>query len=331
MTRLGIISLTITMAIMSLACQRRPLYAEAQGTIVKVMVDWSDFPEKPTGMTLMFFDEDNVRTQIITNNVDAIHVTLSEGHWRVYAFNQSISEFSTLSFLGLDRYDTPLVSIDRIYETKWSPSKSSDEKTVVEPEHIGVATGEFYVSGDEMTVGLKAEDVTMQLDVTVHISGVQYLKQTRAAISGLAGGYYLTKGRPCDKGVTQLLENWTVYTDESNPDRGYARLTTGITTFGLPSVSKAGEDIASRNPRSNMFFIDFYLRDGETTESHSFEIGDQFDLSMDGGKIVLGLVIGYEAPIELPWVPDNIQTNQTSGFDATVDEWETGGTIDINM
>ena len=62
-------------------------------------------------------------------------------------------------------------------------------------------------------------------------------------------------------------------------------------------------------------------------EKYEIGIGTQVTISI---RLVLKLEIGYDHPIELPEVP-NAGDDNTSGFDATVDDWDEGETVEIPM
>lgn len=360
------------------SCQRRPLWeVDEIGARIKIKVDWTQFVERPTGMTLMMFNDADHLTQLTTNDVDSVYVTLPEGHWRVYVFNQSTSEFGSISFSGMDKFETPEAYVDDVVKGNWytnTVGRAANERVVNEPENLGVGLGEFVITNKmveqynefrskvkaKSKSGTKAEFLDSELDtvyettaveltprnvvslleVTAYFKGIQNLYSARASITGLAEGFFLTKDRPNDNVVTQLLESWTKYVDSDDPTLGYVKLKSNISTFGLPGGYEDVEDFTKRDSTLNLFTMSCMLRDLSTTLDIPFNVGHKFEVEkyeLGIGtqvtiaiRLVLKLEIGYEDPIELPDVPPATGGN-ASGFDATVDDWEEGETVEISM
>lgn len=375
--RMRYLLLLVAVAFAFAACERRPLWdVDEIGARVKVKVDWSRFVERPTGMTLMMFNDRDDLTQFITNDVDSVYVTLPEGHWRIYVFNQSTFEFGNISFSGMDKFETPEAYVAQVVNSTWANRTlgPSAQKVVNGPEDLGVGLGEFVITNkmvqqytefrskvkarsgsstkavfedseldsvyETTAVELVPTNVVSMLEVTAYFKGIQNLYSARAAITGLAEGFYITQGRPNDNSVTQLLESWTKYVDENDPTLGYVRLKSHIPTFGLPGGYEDVEDFSQRDSTLNVFTMSCLLRDLTTqldipfNVGHKFEvekyeigIGTQVTISI---RLVLKLEIGYDHPIVLPEVP-NAGDDNTSGFDATVDDWDEGETVEIPM
>ena len=369
--------LLVAVALSFVACERRPLWdVDEIGARVKIKVDWSQFVERPSGMTLMMFNDDDELTQFITNDVDSVYVTLPEGHWRVYVFNQSTFEFGNISFSGMNKYETPEAYVSETITRTWLSSRKSgtqSERVVDEPDKLGVGIGEFVITDrmvqqyaefrskvlarnnstkasfedseldsvyETTAVELTPTSVVSVLEVTAYFRGIQNLYAAHATITGLAEGFYLTKGRPNDNSVTQILENWTKYVDENDPTLGYVKLKSNISTFGLPGGYEDVEDFSKRDSTLNVFTMTCMLRDLQTRMDIAFNVGHKFEVQKYefglgtqvsiGIRLVMKLEIGYDAPIELPEVPPATGDN-ASGFDATVDDWEEGETVEIPM
>jgi len=369
----------LTALVLSISsCSRRPLWdIEEVGARIKVKVDWSKFVERPTGMTLMFFDDADKLTQLTTNDVDSVYVTLPEGHWRVYVFNQSVSEFGSLSFSGMDKFETPEAYVAEVVSSHWVNQMNTgapNQRILCEPEDLGVDIGEFEIS-DKMVqqytefrskvkaksvsytkadfydseldsvyettaVVLHPKNVVSMLEVTAYFKGMQNLYSARASITGLAEGFYITQNRPNDTGITQILEDWTKYVDENDPTLGYVKLKSNISTFGLPGGYEDVEDFSKRDSTLNVFTMACLLRDLKTQIEIPFNVGHKFEVEKyEVGlgtqvtiaiRLVLKLEIGLDSPIVLPEVPPATGDN-ASGFDATVDDWEEGETVEIPM
>jgi len=361
------------------ACQRRDLsYVYTTGARIQVKVDWQLFPEKPTGMTLMFFNDSDQLTSVVTNDVDSVWVNLEAGHYRVYVFNQSTTEFGSLTFKGMNSFETPEAYVEHI-TSKWYTSKAGETEQIgMEPENLGIGLGEFsitddmveqyqqyvtrlrsradigevdengvplpeYLVEDKTAVVLYPTNVVADLEVVAHMKGIQNLYSARAAMTGLAEGFYLTKQHPTENKVTQLLENWTKVLDENDPTKGYIELRSTISTFGLPGPYLDNEQLAVRDSLLNTFSLRFKLVDMSEMEPFDFHVGHRFrveryeyGLGTSIGivmaiKLVLRLEIGNEPGEEI--VLPNVQpvNGNSSGFDATVDDWEEGETVDVMM
>jgi len=358
--------LLVVLAVLAAAsCNRRPLWEEDEaGARVKIKVNWSEFVEHPSGMTMMLFNENNKLIQIVTNDVDSVYVTLPEGQWKVYVFNQSTSEFGSIGFAGMEHFETAEAYVNDIVKSSWYFKSGGEEEIVAkEPENLGVAVGEFEISSDmynqykryyltkadgapaeiedEFTaITLYPTNVVSLLEVTAFFKGIQNLNSAHASLTGLAEGFYLTQNRPNDTEVTQLLESWTKYIDDDDPTLGYIKMKSSATTFGLPGGYEDIKDFSQRDSTLNLFTMSCMLRDLKTRLDFPFYVGNKFEVEKyEVGigaevtiaiRLILKLEVGYENPIDLPDVPPADGGN-ASGFDATVDDWEEGETIEISM
>lgn len=133
------------MAIFALgSCERRDLeiyYTPVCKVIVNV--DWRDFLEVPTGMTMYFFRENNeAPITITTSSVYSAEVNLPVGKYKMYLINQSVGEFGTIGFDDMNKYDSAKTFLEVANNSWYTPTKS--EQVVVNPENIGVAIAEPF-------------------------------------------------------------------------------------------------------------------------------------------------------------------------------------------
>lgn len=369
----AIFLLSVVAAVISISCQRRPLelYYTA-GAKVLVKVDWTKYTERPTGMTLMFYDQYGSNTRITSSNVDSAYVTLEVGDYDVFVFNQSETEFGSISFSGMERFDTPEAIVEEI-ASKWYKSKADDEYIGTNPDDLGVAVGHFKIT-EEMVKeyneyytktktktktknGTKADageedlpdflenslitlyptNITSILNVTAYITGIDNLYSARASLTGLAKGYKLTQLTPSSTDVTQLLDQWEkVKYEGDDAGKGYLRLRSDITTFGLPGGYE-GIDLTKREPALNVFTLSILLRDGKTVLDFPFNVGHHFVIEKDTEtgvaiRVKLILEVGNRPgeEIKLPDV-DPADSDNGGGFTADVDDWDEEINADIPL
>ncbi len=321
---------------------------------VRIDVDWSRFVEdNPSGMSVMIFPaaENPSRTEedfgteplkkpvtILTNTLTHAYVTLPMGDYHVMVYNQSPSEFGSISFRGMDRYETAEVYSNDI-ASRWYHAKG-DEKVGIEPEWLGThrqenlsitpemveETGKSIISTqsardplseDIVLTTLYPENIIWTLTVKVHLQGIKNLRSARAAITGMSEGYRFSTASYLSDVVTHLMENWRVVTDENDPNKGY--VTAELACFGLPGGHAA-------RPDDNKFTVSLLLKDNKTIVELPFSVGDRIE--RDPSKR-LGLLLELAADKPLPDViPEG---SSASGFDAVVDDWGPEENFDVNV
>lgn len=348
-------------------CQRRPLEIYYHPTCrVTLDVDWSDFPEVPTGMSAYFFrDGDAVPTIIPTADIYSTEVNLPEGHYRCFVINQTEEEFYSFDFTEMNQFGEAKAVLATT-KSRWFKSTRAgvDPSAVaIAPENLGIGlVGEFEITAemvenyqadyadwatktktksevsksflDASSVHLHAivHNVVCELNVRVHIQNIQYLYSARASMDGLATGVFLHNGVTTESKTVQLLESdiWTMHTNNNDPSSGY--IEAKIRTLGLPG--KISSNLSLRDPAANIFSLNCLLVDNSTVRTFDFEVGNKFDLEMGihGLNLVLNLSVGteMEPEITLPEV-EPAGGGSTGGFDVNVDDWDQGETVDIPM
>lgn len=326
------------------ACDHKELCFHHPHTAkVRMNVDWSEFfQEIPTGMTVMVYPMEvaagNGETLVqYSNRISHVYVDLAAGKYNTIVYNQTPSEYASVSFRGMEKYETAEVYCKK-KESRWYHSQSKEE-VAVNPEWIAVdaeenieVTSEMLdISGEyiSMNQGYQKSDVTIAsfvpqniiytIGVKVHLKGIHNLRSARASLNGLAEGFLLATQKPTDRLVTHLIENWSLTVDQSDPIRGY--ISAEITCFGLSPTHR-------KRANENEMNLSLLLVDNKTTVECHFQVGDKFIRSVEDEKKL-------DLRLELYWeevLPDvKPEGGVSGGFDATVEDWGTEENININM
>lgn len=327
--------LYILMAIALFAsCEHKDLcYKHPHTAKVRVDVDWSKFNsyEKPTGMTVLLYPQYSGERAIshLTNTTTHAIVNLPADRYDILVFNQSTSEFGSVSFRGLDQQETAEVLASE-HKSRWYKVRSEQEKVVVEPEWLGVGSFEnaevtqamideeveHTMNGNATTKSRETviatvtpKNVIHTLKVKVHIKGIYNLRSARAAINSMAEGYRLISNKPTKSKATYLMEEWRLTRNEADPTTGY--IETSITCFGLPDGHQATAE-------ENLLSLSFLLQDNKTMMEFPFQVGNMFTRATDlENELVLYLEI--DSKITLPDVEPEGGTS--GGFSAEVEDW----------
>ncbi len=302
MRRALLIMLT-TLAFIS--CERRELTYGYQPTVeVVINADWSNMTTTPTGMSLYFWDEaeGNLEKLVETNSVNSTSVELSAGVYNILVFNLTPDEYGSVSFEGMDSFETAEV-IAQTTKSSWASSKS-DEMLITEPEQIAAATYlSFEVTEEAIresvelkSKGTKAEEIapyaTLSLTpkvivkstrVRVRITGIYNHHSARATLYGMATGYNFSEQKSHSTMATHVLESWTP-TEYSYSE---GEIATYFTSFGLPeqgtttraealdmtrSITRARSDWSDWEGRMD---IDILLVDQSTIINESIPLCDK--------------------------------------------------------
>ena len=300
--------LYILMAIaLFVSCEHKELCYKHPHTIkVRVDVDWSKFNkyEVPTGMTLMLYPQYSGERAIthLSNTTTHAIVNLPAGRYHVLVFNQSPSEFGSLSFRGLDKQETAEVTTNT-YTSRWYAVRSEFEKVATDPEWLGVGNYSYAEvtqqmidaeveatmhamtrSGESVVALLKPLNIIHTVNVKVHIKGIQNLRSARGSLNGMAEGYHLTAMQPLGSKVTHLMEEWTMKRDAADPTMGV--IEASFTSFGLPS----GHQLTAAE---NLLTLSMLLVDNKTVKDFTFNVGDKFTKRTTEGNL------GQEAEVQL--------------------------------
>ena len=321
------------------SCEHKELcYKHPHTTKVRIDVDWSKFIkyEIPTGMTLMLypqFSETGVISSLSNTTSHAI-VNLGADRYHVMVFNQSGSEFGSITFRGLDKQETAEVIVNE-HKSRWYSVRNEYEKVATDPEWLGVGNignaevtqqmidaevaatmGGATRSGETVIATITPLNIVHTVKVKVHIKGIYNLRSARGSLNGMAEGYHLTAMQPLGSKVTHLMEEWTMKRDAADPTMGV--IEASFTSFGLPSGHQSTAE-------ENMLTLSMLLVDNKTVKEFSFSVGDKFTSNQNGDNVEeedgvqLHLYLELSPNITLPDVQP--EGGSSGGFDATVDDW----------
>lgn len=331
-----------------LACQRRPLYVMEQDTVkvvVKVLWKAEVYPEgiKPTGVTLYFFRDGEYYMSHTTADVDSCAVRLEPGRYRLYMISQSPEEYGKMEFDHMTDFQNASVSV---VETKASwYTRGPGEETIDNPELMTAGVSDVFevtegnaerhedavskagterVSYYTIRVPVYPRSIVSQYWVSIYSDNADVLRSVRASTSGMARTYELTRDVTGDEEGTQFITQWSLTMDDS--ERRVGHVDGKITTFGFPD----GE--LPSVLRDSTLNVSALLVDDKTIEHYVFNVGNRItsETPPPGYRHLYRLVFGsVEAPEIHP--PDVKPEGDASGFDATVEDWEEGETVEIPM
>ncbi|NLD24494.1 MAG: DUF5119 domain-containing protein, partial [Bacteroidales bacterium] len=250
----------------------------------------------------------------------------------ILVFNQSTSEFGSVSFRGLDKQETAEVVANE-FASRWYKVRNEYEKVAVEPEWLGVGNYqnaevtqdmideevEHTMNGDATTKSRETviatvvpKNIIHTLKVKVHIKGIYNLRSARASINSMAEGHRLVSNKPTKSKATYLMEEWRLTRNEADPTTGY--IETSITCFGLPDGHQAMAE-------ENLLSLSVLLQDNKTMMEFPFQVGNMFTKSTgaDNQENQLVLYLEIDDNITLPDVEPEGGTS--GGFDAEVEDW----------
>ena len=360
----------LTIALLLAACDRRPLEVmEPQKAQLRLDVDWmTRYGQKPNGMTVMIWGDGWTKPFVSSsNNVESMRIELDPGHYRVIVMNKSFSEYGSMKFLNTDNFDEIVAKgtdITQYYNGSWD----SDITYMPDPEMIGCAVDEFTVTEDMLltqvnfypyqewidahryadtrwyqeedgvfstTVTVRPE--TTRLNVWVRVKGLEYMRSMIGNISGMADGFLMSQyWRTTDERYMLFeREKWT-FTTYTNP-KGPGLLYYSLPVFGL---AHGKEFVSQRTEENNVLTLYVTLVDG-STRTFTFNVGkeivykgleDNINAQLEATlllELLMELELELEIEIELPPVVPSSESS--SGFDAHVDPWEDGGTVDVGF
>lgn len=354
-------ALAVLVTLLLTACDRRPLEVIVErNTHVRINVDWaSHFGQRPSGMTVRLYPADgSAPISNVTNDVDGIDVGLTAGTYYLMVFNQTEDEFGSMTFSGMQQYTEAAAHAAR---ATLHGNSSWDEgiEYYADPEPIGVAVDTITITQDMVDRGISFErykkgmttnhlyegadtytydevvlPMTSRLNITVHIKGISNMRSVVGYITGMADAFHLSDGQRLNTTCALPLDTWKgAYVDKS---ANTGVITTSTATFGLPYDKVV---LSNRNPGDNRIVLCFTLVDG-TTRLFSYDVArfihyreiDETVPLRDRYEMSLELDLVLEAPlIDEPLLPNVTPDNQGSGFDAEVQPWEDGGTIDVGV
>lgn len=354
--------IAVSAAVLAVSCDYREFsYIIYDTCDIWVEVDWTKFTEEePTGMSVYCYPRDHSHEPYLyrSNDITGVMVHLPVGTYDILVFNQSIDEFGSMRFEGMEDYSTACAVLEE-KKTKWKVKTAEDESVKYEPEWLGVDTEEGLEVTQSMVeqtwsirpltaaytrasssrsdavkvVTLHPVNLVYSANIYIRVYGINNLRMGRGSISGMAEEVNLSTGRRSTSTVTHALETWTVTTDAYDVTRGYFYTT--FRCFGLPE-SGTGKASSNLPPEASVLDITYLLRDNETECDYSYKIGDRIECHDD--ILELDLYIGkdgydpqaptYEGDPDRPVILPEVKTKE-SGFTATIDDWGDISTIPV--
>ena len=175
-----------------------------------------------------------------------------------------------------------------------------------------------------------------KLRVVVHVNGINRLYGVRGSIAGLADGCWLESMRSTSSRCLQSLDSWKVTVVDSV---GY--VTAEQNCMGLPDAempvspiyarggvqqTNAGEIAAyDKLLRLNLRFL---MRDRQTIVDYHYDLDDAEVKVLEEDRLIMVNISGsHPDHPNLPFV----NSDGSTGFDASVTEWENGGRSDTTF
>lgn len=321
---------------------------------ISLNFDWSDIAEDPSGVTAMFYPTNGgAPLTFITNSYEKFEVSLPEGEYNILVFNQTVDEYDSFTFHNMDSWDDMYIELADSPRPSWNNreggfSREPSDLVVGTKQNFGVTA--FMVNssdGNPVVVELHPHPILLNTEIKVHVDGIQYARQARGVISGMAKTYSLSKNCTGSETTNFTLQNWAIVRDDEMSTQG--SLETSFISFGLPNTQYTEEELQLKRNKSKstkatvnltdkvILDMDVLLVDNESVVSKSFNVTDRIMLEM--ARLTLKLDIGIpipgsddpeaNIPWELPFAED--PDSSKGGFDVTVDEWGEEEVHDIDM
>lgn len=341
------------------SCDRRQLWDEWDELVpVDIKVDWSgsrwpDFDEgaAPTGMSVYAYDQTGKQDPVVvvTNEIEHTELKLYDGEWNIFVFNQSVMEYASLKFSGMDKYSSAQIEtipqVSRWFsssraewvtrsnspwavQTRANAETRADEYSLTTKQPIWFANDCYegvIIDEDkiirEFTPHTRFSDgifytksSIIKMGVKVHFKGYGNLYTVRSVISGVAKSYNISQMRAQTEMTAHELTGWKGVAETDST--GYVETT--FQTFGLVKGY-------SYKPEELYLHLDVMLVDGETIMTYDLPVGNLVKKSNEDD---IDLIIDVEDPLTLP---DVIKKEDGNGFEITVSDWEDEINIDIDL
>lgn len=357
--------LLLLMLPLFMACERRQLEVIVDEQVrVKIIVKWqvnfvSLYGYKPNGMTVMIYPSDGSAPIVRATNADNITVKLDPDEYRMVIFNELMEEYAPyVRFYEADSYDRITCRASRFSTRNWDAGV--DYTYTPEDPRIAVALDTFLITRDmvlqDSTIFIPYEEyrdngmvnyresehvyeipevpwpMTVDFNVRIKIKHRQSLRNIEGNITGLADGFSMSRIIRTTETATHRFdpEKWERYKCGDDQD-STGVITTRIASFGLPYGKELLEE---RDSADNLLTLNLTLTDG-TVVHRTYKVGKNIRyITPEGDEARIryrqdlqNLMLELDLPDLIVLPP--ISGNTGAGFDAKVDEWEDGGTIDL--
>lgn len=326
---------------------------------MKLNIDWSEIFETPSGISLMFFPADGGDPiTVVSNSTESVDVALPEGEYNILVFNQTISEYESVSFHNMDSWEDCYVELADGVAPSWTTragnfSREPAELMVGTVQNFGITAYMIASSAtNPIVIELHPHPILLRTNVVLEVSGIQYARQVRGVITGMAKRFYLTRNCTGPQTTGFSLPEWSIDQYKENANNGAFK--TDFISFGVPNTYYNDTDLqhksnyykttrASFNLTDPVYFdLDVLLVDNETIVSKSYQVSDRIVLSIDLLEIDVnvGIPFGEDGkpvadpqtnyPIELPHV-DKPESETGGGFSVSVQDWGEEEVHDVEL
>ena len=186
------------------------------------------------------------------------------------------------------------------------------------------------------TIYARPQSGVWKLRVVVYINGINRLYGVRGSIAGLADGCWLSSMRSTSSRCLHSLDNWKVTIADST---GY--ITAEQNCMGLPDAEMPASPLYARSGAPQTANADgavfdkllrlnlrFLMRDKQTIADYHYDLDDAEITVFDDERIIL-VEISKKHP-DYPNLP-YVSSDGSTGFDASVSDWEYGGRSDTTF
>ncbi len=357
----------LILTLLATSCDRRQLWDEWDTLVpVDINVDWcksrwADFDDgtAPTGMSVYAYDQTGKQEPavVVSNDIDHVQITLYDGDWNIFVFNQSVMEYASLQFSGMDKYAS--AQIETIPQaSRWFAASRAEwvtrsnspwavqtratraqtrAKNGTRADEYSLTTKQPIWFANDCYKGVIIDDSQIIRDFTPHtrFSDASFFPISAIVKMGVKvhfKGYdNLYTVRSVISGLAKsynLSEMHSQYEMTAHELTGWTRsepttdkegyVETTFQTFGLIKGY-------SYQPEELYLHLDVMLVDGETIMTYDLPVGNLVKKSEEND---IDLIIELKDPLVLP----NVQmTGGGNGFDITVSDWEDEINIDIDL
>ena len=360
-------SLLVLFLLLLMACERRPLHVLLDENVeVKVVVDWKVnyvplYNEDPNGMTVMIWKDGIGQPMIKATNSSSVEFSVMPGTYYLAVFNELQEDYSPkLKFYDIDSYDAMTVRANTYRTTRWDEGVTymyapDDPRMCVALDTIEITRDmltrdttilvpyEEFINSDSAMIRTSSYTyemsevtwpMTVDLFIKARVKHRQSIKNIEGSISGMADGFYISRiSRTSDAGTLrfypEMFENFKLGEDADS----MGLITIRVPCFGLPNGK---ELLAQRNDPDNVLTFHITLIN-DSIHHESFNVGKQIRYITPEGieaqvryrQDLRNLLLEIDLSETIVVPPVIVPTG--AGFDAEVDDWEDGGTIDIGL
>lgn len=279
--------IVIVAAFVATGCTRRPLDEEWAATgyaDILLMTDWKLLTpyETPSGLTAIFYPTDGGNpVRVMSNNTRQNVVRLGYGKYDVIVFNQSIYEFGSMNFTGMDAFETATANLNPLTagntltaaDYKWLSQTLQDPDSVAlgmrEPEFFHADRFQYEVT-EELCMkqfykenGIVGSDVPVwdvpdpeeyvdtifstpppvppTLYAKVHVKGINNAYQVRAYITNMARADRFGPHVNTEEPAIHVISNWTIQPSPDDKTRG--TFNGSVRCFGVPTMQVQDHEI----------------------------------------------------------------------------------------